>query len=100
LSFSAFAGRQELLQPLAVGLLGLLVAMSRVVELQASPLLRIDGVRLLSLKFAVGRRQFVNGFMNGFVNRFVGDFVGDERPVRSVRVPSRAGMDRRGTVGC
>lgn len=63
----ALVRRQQLLQPLAVGLLGLLVAMPLVVELQASPLIRIHGVRLRSLEFAVGRRLFVDGFMDGFM---------------------------------
>ena len=59
--------------------------MPLVVELQASPLIGIDGVGLRSFEFAVGRR-FVNRCTDGFGDRFMGDFmgafVGDERSVR------------------
>jgi hypothetical protein len=72
---AALARRQELLEPLAVGLLGLLVAMPRVVELQASPLVRIHRVRLRSLKFAVGWRLFVDGFTDGFMDGFMDRYM-------------------------
>ncbi|MGB8633004.1 MAG: hypothetical protein WCD69_27115 [Xanthobacteraceae bacterium] len=91
----AFARSQQLLQLLAVGFLGLLIAMPLVVELQASPLIGIDGVGLRSFKFAVGRRRFVDWCVGGFIDWF----VSDERPVRSVGLSSGPGMDDRGTVG-
>jgi hypothetical protein len=42
--------------------------MPLVVELQASPLIGIDGVGLRSFKFAVGRRRFVDWFVSGFID--------------------------------
>jgi hypothetical protein len=72
---AALARRQELLQPLAVGLLGLLVAVPLVVELQASPLFRIHRVRLRSLKFAVGWRLFVDGFMDSFMGGLMNRYM-------------------------
>jgi hypothetical protein len=97
---AAFTRRQELLQPLAVGLLGLLVAMPRVVELEASPLICIHGVRLRSLEFAVRWRLFVDGFMNGFTIWFMERCVRDKGPFGSARLPPRAKMDGRCIVGC
>jgi hypothetical protein len=42
--------------------------MPLVVDLQASPLIGIDGVGLQSFKFAVGRRRFVDWFVSGFID--------------------------------